>query len=327
MKKIRIAIVGAGSRAMQVIYPSFAAQEDVEIVGVCDIDQTRLNAAADTYGITNRYGSGMYDYQRMATELKPDALAIIGQPHIMIDLWQWALENGFNLYIEKPLGLTLHQAESLTYLAEKKKLVTAVSFQRRYSPMVVKLREECMKRGPVVHAVCRFYKHEPFPMTGARDRMMDDCVHSIDTLRWLCNADSDENVRVESHTKRVAVPDINYISAALHFGNGSSGYLINSWSSGKRYFGVEIHSPGIYVDAEHEGKGYVYADGDEKGVCYDAKIEAGSDWFEVYTGVMAAVRDFIDGIKYGRQPQTCFANSRKTMEIAETILAQALLNK
>jgi predicted dehydrogenase len=188
--------------------------------------------------------------------------------------------------------------------------------------MVVKLREECLKRGPITHAVCRFYKYFIEPFTGARDHMMDDTVHSIDTLRWICGG---EVVGIESHCKRVGVPDINYISATLQFDNGSTGYLINSWCSGKRVFEVEMHSPGVYVSAEHENKAHLFAEGDLNGVEYDTRKVAGSDEFYVFTGVDAMVRDFVDSIKSGTQPQACFKNSIKTMEIAEKILAQALV--
>jgi len=322
-RKIRVAMIGAGDRAMQVIYPSMADQKDVEIVGICDIDETRRTKAAELYNIPKQYGQkGVYHYQDMLNELKPDAVAVVGQPHIMYDIWEWSLKNGFHLLVEKPLALSMHQAKMLTWLAEQKNLITQVSFQRRYTPMVVKMRDECLKRGPIVHSVCRFYKCLIEPMTGARDHMMDDCVHSIDTLRWMCGG---EVVAIESECKRIQVPDINFISATLHFDNGSSGYLINSWSSGKRVFEVEMHAPGIYVAAEHEDKALLYADGDTKGIEFDTKQMADSEAFHVYTGVSAAVRDFIVGIKTGKQPQACFQSSLKTMEIAEIILAQALL--
>ena len=322
MKKIRVAMVGAGNRAQSVIYPAFSHFDDVEIVGICDIDPIRLNKVADQYGLVNRYGSTVFDYQRMARELKPDALVIIGNPHVMYDLWEWALTNGYHLYVEKPMGLSIHQARSLTYMAEQKNLITSVSFQRRYTPMVVQLRDECLKRGPIVHTVCRFYKCMIQPQLNARDHMMDDCVHSIDTLRWICGG---EVVSIESHVKRVQTPDINFISATLQFDNGATGYLINSWSSGKRVFEVEIHAPGIYVTAEHEGKAYLFADGDIKGIEFETTAVAGSQNLEDFTGVTAAARDFIDGIQTGRLPQSAFQSSVKTMEIAEKILAQALL--
>jgi len=323
-EKVRLAMVGAGVRAMQVIYPAIASQPDVEIVGIAELDDERLSKAADMYHVDKRYGkNGVNDYRNMLFELKPDAVAIIGQPHIMYDLWMWALENGYNLLIEKPMGLSIHQARALSGAAAAKNLITQVAFQRRYTPMVMKLRDECLKRGPITHAVCRFYKCEMKPFNGARDHMMDDTVHSIDTLRWICGG---ETVKVESYCKRVGVPDINFISATLYFDNGSTGYLINSWSSGKRVFEVEMHAPGIYAQAEHEAGGRLYADGDVSGTYFDTKTEAGSSDFYVYTGVSTLVRDFIDGIKTGKPPQACFQNSVKTMEIAETILAQALLS-
>jgi predicted dehydrogenase len=189
--------------------------------------------------------------------------------------------------------------------------------------MVVQLREECLKRGSITHALCKFYKCEITPFLGARDHMMDDCVHSIDTLRWICGG---EVVKIESMTKRVGVPDINFISASLHFDNGSMGYLINSWSSGKRIFAVEMHAPGIFIEAEHEGKAHLYVDGDVKGIEYDTKACAGSDEFHVYTGVQASCRQFVDCCKSGSQPSSSFKDALKTIEVAEKILAQAILD-
>lgn len=321
-RKFRVAMIGAGGRANSVIYPSLADLEDVEFVGICDIDKERLNETADKYGIEKRYGDTVYDYQRMIRETRPDAVFAIGQPHLFYDIWMWCLNQGLNLFVEKPLALTIHQARSLAYAAEQNNCVTQVSFQRRMTPMVMKLRDECLKRGPITHAVCKFYKCAASPNLEARDHMMDDTVHAIDTLRWICGG---EVVKVESHVKRVLVPNINFISTTLHFDNGSSGYLINSWSSGRRIFSVEIHAPNICAEAEHEQKGYLYADGDTKGIEFDTAEAAGSDQFHVYTGVRNLCREFVDCCKAGTKPSCNFSDAVKTMEVAETILAQALL--
>ena len=151
-EKVRVAMIGAGSMANRVHYPSLASFDDVEIAAICDINTERLNGTAGRYGVERRYT----DYRRMVEEVAPDAVYGIGPPHIMYDIWMWCLEQGLNLYIEKPMGVTIHQARSLAYLAGEKGCITQVSFQRRSCPMVVKLREECLKRGPIVHAVCRF---------------------------------------------------------------------------------------------------------------------------------------------------------------------------
>ena len=319
---LKVVMIGAGGRANSVIYPSVAAMDGVEIAGICDIDRERCNATADLYGVGRRYHESAEDYRRMIEEIRPDAVFAVGQPDIFFGIWVWCLEHGLNLYIEKPMGLTIHQARTLAFLAEKHGCITQVSFQRRHTPMVQMMREECLKRGPITHAVCRFYKFQLEPVTGARDHMMDDCVHSIDTLRWMCGG---EVVKVESHVKRVLVPDINFISATLHFDNGSTGCLINSWASGKRVFAVEMHAPGIFAEAEHETKGRLYVDGDTEGVEYEAAGSAKSSDFHVYTGVQGIVADFLDCCRTGRRNVNGFADSVKTMEVAEIILAQALL--
>jgi virulence factor len=318
--QVRIAMIGAGSMANHVHYPSLASFSDVEIAAICDLDEARLRATADKYEVEGRYTN----YRKMVEEIAPDAIYVIGPPHIMYDIWTWCLNQGQNLYIEKPMGITIHQARALVYLAEQKNCITQVSFQRRSCPMVVQLRNECLKRGPIVHAECAFYKYEPKPYLHARDHMMDDGVHAIDTLRWMCGG---EVVNVASQCKRIGTPDINFISALIEFDNGATGLMLNSWTSGRRIFKVEMHAPGICVEAEHEGKGILYADGDTKGVIYDTKEVAGSEQNYVYGGFQAKNREFIDAVKAGTQPSSHFADALKTMEVAEIILAQALLKK
>lgn len=316
--KFRVALIGAGRMANSVHYPSLASFDDVEIAAICDLSPNALNETADKYHVSGRYD----DYRKMVQEVKPDAVYVIGQPHLMFDIWMWCLQQGLHLYIEKPLGITIHQARALAYTAEKNNCITQVSFQRRSTPMVMKLREECLKRGPITHAVCRFYKAEMQPYLQARDRMMDDTVHSIDTLRWMCGG---EVIKVESTTKRVNVPDINFISATLHFDNASTGYLINSWSSGRRIFSVEMHAPGVCADAEHERKGVLYADGDTQGIEYDAREIGGGTELYQFAGFRTKHREFIDCVKAGKLPSSHFGDALKTMEVAEIILAQALL--
>jgi virulence factor len=320
LEKVRVAMVGAGGMANYVHYPSLASFDDVEITAICDLDAARLKATADRYEIEHRYN----DYRHMIEEAAPDAVYVIGPPQIMFDIWVWMLQQGQNLCIEKPMGITLHEARVLAHLAEANNCITQVSFQRRTCPMVVQLRDECLARGPIRHATCEFYKAEPKPYLQARDHMMDDGVHAIDTLRWICGG---EVVGVQSQTRRLGTPDINYFSALLEFDNGAVGVLMNQWTSGRRIFRVGMHAAGICAEAEHEGEGRLYADGDTKGTLYETRAVAQSNDLYVYGGFQAKNRQFIDAVKAGRQPESNFADAIKTMKVAETILAQALLSE
>ena len=317
--KTRIAMIGAGGVANGVHYPSLASFDDVEITAICDLNKERLNTTANTYKIENRYEN----YVKMIEDTTPDGIYVIGQPHYMYDIWTWCLNQGLNLYIEKPMGLSIHQARSLAELAEKNNCITQVSFQRRSCPMVVMLHEKCLERGPITHAICTFYKTDG-PTFGMRDRMMDDGVHAIDTLRWMCGG---EVIKIDSIARSVLYHDINFIMALLHFDNGTVGILQNSWTSGRRVFRIEMHAPNICAEAEHEGKGYLYTDGDYSGIEYDTREVAGSNQNFIFGGFQAKNRNFIDCIKSGEQPESNFSDAIKTMEVADKILAKALLEE
>jgi predicted dehydrogenase len=113
--------------------------------------------------------------------------------------------------------------------------------------------------------------------------------------------------------------------AMLHFDNGATGLLLNNWTSGRRMFRVEMHAPGIFVEAEHEGQAVLYADGDLTGVHYETRAVAGSNEFHVFGGFAAKNREFIDALKSRTQPPSHFGDALKTMEVAERILAKSLL--
>lgn len=319
-ERARIAVVGAGSMANSVHYPSLASFDDVDLVGICELDAGRLRETADKYNVEGRYS----DYRRMVSEVAPDGIYVIGQPQYMYDIWIWCLQEGLNLYIEKPMGLNWHQARMLAALAAKKDVVTQVSHQRRSSPLLRKMRAACVERGPLTHAVCEFFKCQMEPMYGARDHMLDDCTHSIDTLRWMCGGEVEH---IHSQCKRVGTPDINWIGATIEFDSGATGVLVNSWASGRRVFRVQMHAPGIYCDAEVESEATLYRDGDYEGQTFDARqVAGGSSNWEAF-GFRDKNREFIDSILTGRDVTSSpFRDCIKTMEVAEKILAQALLS-
>ena len=55
MGRTKVAVIGAGSLANVMHDPSLASFEDVEIVGICDLNEERLNATATKFDIANRF--------------------------------------------------------------------------------------------------------------------------------------------------------------------------------------------------------------------------------------------------------------------------------
>jgi virulence factor len=314
---VRVAVVGAGALATRVHYPSLSDDPMATIVGICDLDQQRLQAAGERFGVEKLFT----DYRTMIETVAPEAVYVIGQPEFMYGIWCWCLAQGLDLFVEKPLGLTLHQATNLAYLAEANNCITQVGFQRRASPLLRHAQAALADRGPTTHAICSFYKCQPDPMLGARDHMMDDGVHAIDTLRAVCGG---EVVDIHSVTRRIGTPDINFFTAQLVFDTGATGMLINSWTSGRRIFTVDLHVPGACAELDLEGVGHIYTDGDTTGTKITAQQIAGSEEFYVFGGFREKTSQFLQAVRSRKQPPSHFGDALKTMQIAEKILHQSL---
>lgn len=326
-RQARICIIGNGRFANEVHYPSLASLKEVEIIGICAFNSERLHQTAGKYKIPPKkiyVAKTRLDYQKMLIELQPDGVYVLGQPEYMFDIWVWCLSNKFNLFIEKPMGITIHQARMLAFLAKENECITQVSHQRRSAPILQKMKDECMKKGALTNAMVEFYKYDIRPMFEAGDRMLDDFTHSVDTARWICGG---EVVKIESHCRRIQVPDINWIGATLYFENGTTCYVIGNWASGRRIFRVNMHAPGICAEVELEKEAFLYLDGNCQGERYDTKEVADSSEFFVYGGFQNKTIEFVNSLLERKEKTSSpFSDVLKTMEICETILGQAIVN-
>ena len=119
---------------------------------------------------------------------------------------------------------------------------------------------------------------------------------------------------------------MNWIGATLHFDNGSTGYVLNNWASGRRVLRVQMHAPGISCDAEVEQGARLFADGDYEGEWCDALEVAGTAERWAAFGDRDKNREFVDSVKTGKEVTSSpFRDCVKTMEVAEKILGQAIL--
>lgn len=306
--------------ANSVYIPTLTALPDVHVVGVCDHNSDKLEQVAAKFPVQSTW----LNHQKMLDSIEPDAVFAIGEPHKMFDTWVDCLQRGMNLFIEKPMGLTLHQAQVLANLAERNQCVTQVCFQRRASPLLGELMSRCLTRGAISHASVEFIKNTPGTFVRARDHMYDDGLHAIDTLRHICGG---EVTAIHSVVRRVGALDVNLIAALLEFESGVTGQISCNWTSGMRRFRVAIHGPSITAEADLEGQGRVYSDDDLVGVEIDARRAAESDDRNVYCGFQAKITEFLQCLRSRSQPSSCFADALKTHVIAEKILAADLLRR
>ena len=316
-QKLRVAFIGAGNRAVGAHYPSLSEMPDAEICAVCELNEERRERVAKRFKIPSRYSS----YQQMVEMEKPDVVYAIMPPHHVYDIAANVIEMGCNLILEKPPALTSEQTRQLSILAAKRKVVTGVTLQRRFAPVIRTGEEMCEAVGPVHSAEAMFIKYTPpgSPPTykGAVDQLTVDGVHAVDTLRYLCGGDVEA---VASSVRRIGAEHLTVFQAIVTFSSGATGFLKSGYKMGRRIFAVEAHSDGISFFGDPEEGGKIYTEGNVKPAkeLDGHKISRSKKPYRAY-GEHTMNRHFLDCIREGRQPETNLEDAIKTMELVEAI--------
>lgn len=313
---VKVAMIGAGGRSRSVHYPSLNDMDDVKMVAVCELNEVRMIEVAGEYDIPARYTN----YVTMIEREKPDVVYAIMPPHHIYDLAANIMEMGVNIIIEKPPSVTTEQAKQMALLAKKNNVITGVTFQRRFAPVIRTGKEICEKNGPVHSAAAYFYKNEVGGQPiykGALEKLTCDGIHAVDTLRYLCGGEVEA---VASDVRRLDTTFRNMHTALVKFSSGATGVLQNCYMMGRRIFTVEVHSTGVSMFGDPEEGGQVFADGKvEPAHSLDPWILSESEKPHVAFGAYAINRHFIDCVKTGQQPETNFEDAAKSMELVDAI--------
>ncbi|MEM1990380.1 MAG: Gfo/Idh/MocA family oxidoreductase [Candidatus Bathyarchaeia archaeon] len=316
MDKVRVGVIGAGAHANFAHYPSLASMRDVEIVAISDLNEERLNKTADKYGVIGRYK----DFREMIDKERLDAVYIIVPPHQLYDLAIFCLKKRLNVFVEKPPGITYEQNRNMALTAKKYGCKTMVGFNRRFIPLMRKVRAIVEERGPIIQCAATFYKSMvgawlPY-YEGAVDILTCDAIHAVDTLRWM----GGEVETVASLINQFYAEYNNSFNALIKFKGGTVGFLMTNWAVGKRIHTFEMHSRGISAFINPDDKAVIYADNCEEPIATITAAEAAGSQDRVkYYGFYDENRHFIDRIKEDKEPETNFEDAAKTMELINKI--------
>ena len=324
MDKVKVAFIGAGALANQAHYPSVAGFEDVQIVGLCDLDEKRRAQTAERFGIADTFS----DYRHMLDQTRPDAVYALMPPHHVFDVAMEVLVRKHALFIEKPPGVSTVQAEALGRMAQDQGVITAVGFQRRYHPMLRECFQRVCAKGAIHQVVANIYKNDPPQQVhpyyrGTIDILHCDAIHAVDGLRYYAGLSDVKAVSSEVRTLDCWYPVA--FNALVEFDNGAVGVLLANWRSGRRFFKFEFHGFGAAAFADLDGEGTVWADDAEEPALRTTHAQfAGSDEWHVNQGFCAEGRAFIDAAKSGTQLHNNFQDAAKSMALVDMIYENAI---
>lgn len=163
-KPKRVALIGCGwygkCDLLRLIQSS-----PVEVVSLCDVDQTMLAGAAEI--VASRQKSGKTprtygDYRKLLAEKDLD-LCLIDTP----DHWHAlpmiaAVESGVDVWVQKPISIDIAEGQAMLAAARKHQRVVQVGMQRRSTPHLAEARDEIIrsgKLGTIGHVEIYCYYH------------------------------------------------------------------------------------------------------------------------------------------------------------------------
>lgn len=195
------ALIGCGRIAVN--HVKAVANNNLNFVAMCDIDDSKFDimlnkADCGAFPETERYS----DYKKMLEdhpEIELVAIATESGKHASIALD--CIEKGKNLIIEKPIAMSIEDAEAIIARAKEKGVKVSACHQNRFNVAVQKTRAavESGRFGKLSHGSINvrwnrnkdYYNQAPWRGTWAEDGgcLMNQCIHGIDLLRWMMGDD------------------------------------------------------------------------------------------------------------------------------------------
>jgi len=338
---LKYAIIGCGRISPN--HLAAAKENNLEIVAVCDVDESKMDSTIKNFNLSN--DTKKYtDYNLMLENEKLELVAICTESgkhgRMALDF----IDAGVNLIIEKPIALSLEEADLIIEKANEKNIKVSACHQNRFNKSVQKIREavEADRFGKMMHATAHvrwnrgkdYYIQAPWRGSWEQDggALMNQCIHNIDLLRWMMGNDITEVVGMTDNLIHDFIDAEDLGMALIKFSNGSYGVIEgttnvypNNLEETLYMFGEKgtIKAGGKSVNLIEEWQFADQLDDPE-----DVKEKFQENPPNVYGfGHNPLYADVIDSIKNDRQPYVTAIDGRNALELVLAIYKSAAEGK
>ena len=196
------ALIGCGRIAVNHI--KAARNNQLEIVAVCDIQPEKMEELLAKHGLKNDSSIVRYtDYQKMLQEQRLDFVSIATESGKHAKIALDCIEQGVHVIIEKPMAMSIADADEIIQRSREKHVKVAACHQNRFNIAVQKMRRalETGRFGKLSHGSIHvrwnrdhsYYDQASWRGTWAQDggALMNQCIHGIDLFRWMMGNEVD----------------------------------------------------------------------------------------------------------------------------------------
>lgn len=333
MTSLKYAIIGCGRISPNHI--AAAIGNHLNIVAICDIDEWKMNQTISTFGLGNAVKKYM-DYQQLLSNEKPDLVAICTESGKHGQIALDCIDAGSHLIIEKPISLSLEEADQIIDKAKAKNVKVSACHQNRFNKSIQKLREavEAGRFGKLLHGTAHirwnretdYYKQAAWRGTWAQDggALMNQCIHNIDLLRWMMGDSIVEVVGMTDNLQHQLMEAEDLGIALVRFANGSYGVIEGTTNIYPKNLEETLYIFGEQGTAKVGGKSvnvieeWMFADLLDNAEEVKAKYHENPS--NVYGfGHLPLYADVIDAIRNDREPYVTAEDGRRALELVLAI--------
>jgi len=231
---MKYALIGCGRISPNHIVA--ALKNNLEIVAICDIVPENMTDKIDKFDLPDtvkRYTNYHDMIEKEEIELVSIATESGKHAQIAID----CIKAGCNCIIEKPIALSLADADAIIEAAEQKGVKVCACHQNRFNKSVQQIRKAVEKHrfGRLFYGTahirwCRdyaYYERASWRGTWEQDggALMNQCIHNIDLLRWMLGDDIIEVVGMTDRLNHSYIEAEDLGIALVRFANGAYGII------------------------------------------------------------------------------------------------------
>lgn len=230
---MKYALIGCGRISPNHI--AAARANRLKFMGICDVDKDAMQDKALRFELTDvrQYT----DYREMLEKEKTELVAIATESGKHAAIALDCIEAGCNVIIEKPIALSLADADAVISAAREKGVKVCASHQNRFNKSVQKIREalEEGRFGRMLYGTahirwCRdrnYYEQAKWRGTWEQDggALMNQCIHNIDLLRWMMGDEVEEVVGMTDRLNHPYIEAEDLGIALVRFKSGAYGII------------------------------------------------------------------------------------------------------
>lgn len=335
---MKYALIGCGRIAVN--HMKAAINNRLKISAVCDPIPEAMETLLSKYGLEKDDTIHRYtDYKELIEAEQPALVGIATESGLHAKIALYCIDHGVNLIIEKPMAMSIADADEIIRRSEEKGVKVSACHQNRFNVAVQETRKalEAGRFGKLSHGSIHvrwnrnrdYYTQATWRGTWAQDGgcLMNQCIHGIDLLRWMMGDEVEEVygvTRQQFHhyleTEDVGMAVVKFKNGAIGTIEGTTNVYPKNLEETLYIFG-ETGTVKIGGTSTNNIDVWNFADEDEADTKNKGLQEVTSNVYG--NGHTSLYADVIDAIEHDRKPYVDAVAGRNALEMILAIYQSA----